>query len=60
MARFTMTEFDKAYCKASLICERYPEITRRKAELLLDDNLSTDTLKKQFNTVVSNIEEYLK
>lgn len=60
MARFTMTEFEKAYNKVSLICERYPEITERKAKLLLDDNLSTDTLKKQFDTVVSNIEEYLK
>ena len=60
MPRFTITEFDKAYNKVDLICEKYPEITRRKVELLLDDNLSIDTLKKQFDTVASNIEEYLK
>lgn len=60
MIRFTMNEFDNAYDKSVLVCEKYPEITKQKADMICGEIYSTDTLKTQYNNVIKSIEEYLK
>ena len=60
MARFTRQEFSSAYNQVDLICEKYPEVTKGKAKMFVDENLSTETDAKKYNRTISYIEDYLK
>jgi len=53
--RFTQLEFAQAEKKAELIMRYYPEITKSKAIGIISGCLSTQTERKQYNTVKQNI-----
>ena len=59
-ARFTQKEFIEAYSQVKLICENYPEITEGKAKMILSENISTETIKKQYDNTIKYINEYLE